>query len=174
MLVEWARSHDAPSVERWDFGHNTPTLSAALSQLKIGEVARDPVRVPYYFVVPMRLNPDLSGQEPALSFELPSPRMADLEAIVRGTESKALLSAIAQLRTALAEFGLDQHEHTIAERTIARFGSELSSAKTPDERARAMHATLRALYAEVPEASYARIRLLIEHAATTLLMQDAA
>jgi hypothetical protein len=70
-----------PAAEVWMDGRGSPALTAELDGLQPGEIARRPIQSEHSYVIPMRIEPQLS--EPAeATYDLPNPDAPDLFAHV--------------------------------------------------------------------------------------------
>jgi hypothetical protein len=84
-------------IERWTEGRGLPGLTAALADLKFGEVSAQAVESDWNFVIPRRLNP--AGVPPLqqVLFRLPRPARPDFAHLLRvGSETslRALVSSM--------------------------------------------------------------------------------
>jgi hypothetical protein len=123
--------------ERWALGRGEPEMTAAVRDLLINTIARDPVVVDYNYLILKRIDPDELPAEPEATSELPAPAGPDLEYLVAHTVGGTLAKRtreIGQLSRASLELSSEQ------ERAFTRLNDDLATAfekKPPEERRQA-------------------------------------
>jgi hypothetical protein len=165
--------HEGPDVQAWEWGHGPPQLTLALEKLHVGEVAPEPVAIPYFFVVPMRLDPAWTADaDPRLDYELPLRAAPDLKQLFHDADSASLAPRIAEftrpeVNNALA---LTAHEEAAFHSTLEALQRDLQAAGTADARVRSYEVAVKRLHESLSEAVYSKIMAFFEQeAARTVL-----
>jgi hypothetical protein len=159
--------------ERWTDGHGDPDLTSALERLRVGEVAPEPVRLPYYYVIPQRLDPNLMRESPPPTHTLPSPDGPDMESAIQGSSSQTLAESVGEVRMMLDALKLSSPERDVVGRSLEQFRSEVARAETPESRTSAYHRSMSLLHDGVSESTYAVITTHLERWVTTQLQTNA-
>jgi hypothetical protein len=158
------------AAERWSLGHGDPNLTLALRSMAFGSIARTPLRVPYSFVIPQRVNPELVVESDATHLDLPVVRHVDIDMMVRNSTSKTLASDVATLRPMLTSIVSSPKEEVVLKASLDEFQRRVASAETADERQSAYHASLWRAYDGISQSTYARFAAILqEYAARTVL-----
>lgn len=94
------------ATERVVEGRDIPALESALAQLKVGEIAREPIEGNLEYVIPKRLDVSVLEEPKPPRFELPAPEVADVTYFIShgGEAGEAQYGAIG--RRAASELGL--------------------------------------------------------------------
>jgi hypothetical protein len=142
---------------RWSDGHDDPVVTTAIEKLAIGQVTPVPIRVPGYYVVGQRIDPDLVSPRPKPTVGLPAPAALDLDEAVRASNSARLATSIGQLVQTIPALNLAPNEKDALTGVLQGFRSDLATATTEDKRLTAYHDELGKLHRALPEASYARV-----------------
>jgi hypothetical protein len=172
-FAELQRRYKSEGVETWDFGHGSPELTLALDKLRFGEIAKEPVRVPFFIVIPMRLDPALiSTVEPSPTYELPTRAAPDLERLFHDSEAAGLsehLSAF-QRPEVLAALRLTTSERTTVNAVFDTLRKKLVVSKEPAERVQNYRDARQRLHDALSEASYGRLMSFVESEAVRVVL----
>jgi hypothetical protein len=141
--------------ETWVDGRGSPPLTNALSRLQPGEIASEPIQSEYSYVIPKRIEPPPS-QPIVASYELPEPRVPDIQAVVGARDN-------AFLRTHLQSIGdevlaADIWPKEVASRlaTLHRSDQRFPAAGSPEVRLEAFRALLEEVKSLTGPSTYPR------------------
>jgi hypothetical protein len=151
-------------------GHGDPAVTKALEKVAIGEVTPAPVRIPGYYLVAQRLDPDLVSTPPKPTAGIPSPSAIDLDEVIRASDSGRLAAALGELSSTAKTLTLSANEREALARVLEQFRSDLATATTNDARVAAYHDELGKLYRGLPESSYARVFSVLDGWATSQIL----
>jgi hypothetical protein len=156
--------HGPVETEVWEFGHGEPELTAALDKLGFNEVAAAPVEIPFYFVVPMRLDPALVPRhEPSIKYELPVRATPDLEGIFRNAQGSGLVPYLAELKRpeVAAQMALAPEAQTEFRSTMEELEKKVAASREAPERVDAYLGAQKRLYRSLPAATYATVMSMV-------------
>jgi parvulin-like peptidyl-prolyl isomerase len=88
-FAELQREHCCTYVEDWLDGRGSPALTNELSELKVGEIAREPVRSEFSYVIAKRVAAPTPVSIPT-RYELPEPDAPNIRAFVGPREDRFL------------------------------------------------------------------------------------
>jgi hypothetical protein len=163
------------AVESWEWGHGPPQVMLALEKLHIGEVAEQPVHTPFFFVVPMRLDPVLTAHsDPALLYELPDRSWPDLRQTFHDADSATLASRIAEFQRPEVEAAIDlsEAEKVTFRSTLEGLRRNLQRASDADARVRAYDVAIRQLAEGLPQADYSKLMGFFEQEAARIILAN--
>jgi parvulin-like peptidyl-prolyl isomerase len=149
-------------TELWQDGQGDAEITNLVESLGIGEIARAALKLPAYYLVVQRLDPDLLEPAKAPVFALPTPIFANIEAAVATSASKALADSVGQLRSVLGFVKLSQAEKAVVEAGLVQFQKEVVKAQTADERIAACRAALAIVHDGISEATYGAVITRLE------------
>jgi hypothetical protein len=129
--------------EVWTVGQVPSAVAAAVSELKIGEIARKPIEVPDLFILPRRIDPASATQPPARVFDIPEPEAPDYLGLISTNEGAPLAREARQLseevrRALRLDPDRDKKVWDLLETLAKRFGEK---DVTPEERVQAWKST---------------------------------
>jgi hypothetical protein len=165
------QQHCCREVERWADGHGDPDVTNVLDRLRVGEIAAAPVRLPYFYVIPQRLDPETVSESPKPVFELPTPQFGDLETAIGNGGSKVLVDAVDDLRHVLGFAAIGASDKAAIDRALDQFRREITKAETYDARVSAYRSALVLLHDGVSEATYAAVMVRLQSWGTTEMMR---
>jgi hypothetical protein len=172
-LEDIEKNASSGRVESWATGHGSPQITAALEKLRIGEITKDPVATPFFFVIARRLDPALvADAAPRLAYDLPLRATPDLGAVVRNA-SGVLLSQVAAdlMRPEVgASLGLNDVEEGHLQSTLQKLKEAWAASKSGEERAAAYTSALRTLSATLSAATYSRFEGFVEEQAARIVL----
>jgi hypothetical protein len=147
----------ADRPRQWTEGKGEVGLDEAVSQLRVGAIATEPISLDYRYVFAKRIATD-PRQEPGPSLlELPRDATPNIEAIIRHSTSEALAQQAQALRSAaLTDKPLSDRWLGDLETALKKLEAAFASAKTPDERVQAKQRVDRDLELTIGAAEYAR------------------
>jgi hypothetical protein len=171
-------SDDKPlDPEIWEWGHAWPQLTQVLDRLHFGEVAPEPVGIPFFLVVAMRLDPALvSAAEPSPSYELPLRAAPELETLFHDTQGGELSKRVGEfLRPEVAAaLGLSATQQAVFSGTLTGLQNDLQAAgNNADARVEGYRTAVKKLHDAMPEATYSRLMEFISREAARMLMSQA-
>jgi hypothetical protein len=164
---------DELGVEVWDWGHAPPQLTLALDHLRFGEVSREPVSIPFFIVIPMRLDPALTTRaESRSSYELPLRATPDMEQLFHDAESQRLAPRVAGFMRpeVAAASGLSEPETAVLHSTLEALRKDVLAANTPEARVLGYQIAMKTLHENLPEARYSRLVGVIEREVDRILL----
>jgi hypothetical protein len=174
-FVEVQRQHRGKKPEVFEWGHESPQITRVLENLRFGEVASEPAEIPFYFVIPMRLDPALvTASEPPVPEELPIRADPNLESLFRNATAASLSGHIAEfLRPeALALLHLSNPEQNAFRSVFETLQGDLRAADTADARVHDYRLAAKAMHEALPEATYARVTEFVAQQTTRMLLVE--
>jgi len=157
--------------EQWSLGHGFPELTKALDGLRFGESPLEPIRIPQFYVVPIRLDPTLAIPPDALPrYELPVRTEPDLEDLCR--RATGLRVAIEQLLASGGLSGLQLPEpiHRVVTKELKDLADAADTSADGTVRKKAYRRFMRNAYRAMPEAFYARLYYGLQGYASSVLL----
>jgi hypothetical protein len=173
---EFARNpgeHGPVETEVWDMGHGEPELTVALDKLGMNEVAAAPVEIPFYFVVPMRLDPAfVARREPPIRYDLPLRGTPDLEGVFRNAQGSGLLPYLAELKKpeVAAQMALPPEAQTEFHSVMDELEKKVAASREAPERVDAYLGAQKRLYRGLPAATYANVMSMVQMWAAKVLL----
>jgi hypothetical protein len=160
-------------LEQWDWGHGPLQLAEALERLRFGEIAPEPVEIPFCFVIPMRLNPKLVP-EPRAAYELPTRTEPDVEGLFHDGNGAVLLRGVSEFsRPELpAALHLSNTEQNAFRVSLDSLKKDLTAATTGEARAKSYRLATERLHGSLSEASYSRVMDFVEKEAERLALAN--
>jgi hypothetical protein len=159
--------YDSASVEIWDYGHGSLPVTARLDELRLSEVAEEPIyEGPFFYTVVMRLDPALvAKQQASPSYDLPLRVRPDVEAVFHDADSSLLLKYLTDFShpEVAGMLAFTSAESAVWRTTLEVLRLDLGKATTPDERARVYRDASRRLHEGMSAASYSRVMTMVEH-----------
>ena len=130
-------SHCCEKSSQWLEGAGHPLLEAALRDLPIGRVAKQPIDVGWFLVIPRRVQPGPS-ESAALQYELPQPSAPDVDGIVEVADGKALAANVARMRMAISgRLSLSEGKAAALDAALTELETAFTRAHTAEERVEA-------------------------------------
>jgi hypothetical protein len=165
--------YGSQGVESWEFGHGMAETTARLQELKFGEVAREPIRLPFVLLVAMRLDPALvNREEPPVVYELPARALPDLESVFQNARSAGLIPHLAKFGDPeiLALLRLTTAEQQTLRSALQALDKNLKSANTSDARLQSYLTAQQSLATGMSSASYAKVMSFVQQEAGRIML----
>jgi hypothetical protein len=147
----------ADRPRQWTEGKGEVGLDEAVSQLRVGAIATEPISLDYRYVFAKRIATDPLREPGSSLLELPRDATPDIEAIIRHSTSEALAQQVQALRSAALT------DKAVADRWLGALNTALekleagfASAKTADERVQAKQRVDRDLEQAIGAVEYER------------------
>jgi hypothetical protein len=167
--------HNDAAVEAWERGHGPPQVTLALDRLHIGEIAAEPIAIPFYFVIPKRLDPVLTGiMDLPFSYELPLRATPDLRQLFHDSDSTKLAARIAEFMRPEVEagLGLAEQEKVVLRSILKTLQTDVQGADGADARVRSYDAAIKRLHESLSEAVFSRMMAFFEQESARIILAN--
>ena len=168
--------YENAGVETWESGHGSPQVTSSLQGLRFGEVASEPVAIPFFFVVAMRLDPALvvAKESEERSYELPMRATPDLEALFHDVDAARLSPRLAEFMRPEIPLALrlTAPEAAAFRAALDALQKDVPAATTGDARVQSYRSATKRLHETLSEASYSRVMDFIEREAGRMVLAN--
>jgi parvulin-like peptidyl-prolyl isomerase len=158
--------------EQWDEGRGSPALTEALSRLEPGQIAREPIRSEFSYVIVKRVEPTARHATPT-RFDLPQPNAPDILRVIRARDDTFLKDEIRHVGEKVAS---QMRLPESAARQVAELHGgpgRFEGLKTPESRGEAFSSLLTDMEEVLGPDMYPRYRALVDAHFTNVLLGDA-